>query len=178
MKTIVVKLEVILDIVELPVAASINQDPIPDLMRSLKEDVDQIAEKCGLVKSVYADDHPSRRNGGWAFYTPYFYEAENKLLKIVIEIRTADHPSKPSLAKKNENREDAFRKGKLPKILDENSHEDEVGLEFVDTYYQEREWGVQYYIGKGSQYSQPANSLDEFNVMLVGKFKKLIAKYF
>lgn len=168
MRTAVVLLNVIGDFADIVESSSRIEDESPELMKELHYDVDEVVISVGFVRTRPTPDKiPSRRNGGWAYYDSYIIESDNLQIRLGINVRSADHPSKPNLKSKNKKRMDA-----LEQELDTVDE-----LEVIDTYYRERDWGAQYYIGKGDKYSDPVDSLDKLNTMLKGQLTKLIQKY-
>lgn len=168
MKTTIVKLDIVIDIINNIRSSSYLDEPVPELMDELHKDVDSIVQSEGFTRKLNLSNNLSRRNGGWAYYDTYtLFEGESKIT-LIIDVRTADHPSKPNLETKNVKRLD---------ILKRVYEGENAAHEVIDTYYHERDWGVQYYIGKGNRYSDPADSIDKFNIMLKGQLNKIKNKY-
>lgn len=165
MKKIVASLDIIVNINNMLITSASSHNA-PALVTELHENVDKVARKCGFYRPNSLDDIPSRRGGGWAFYDTYILEGQDSTIKLLINVRSADHSSKPNLAVKNEKRLEELR----------STHPGE-DVEVIDTYYKERDWGAQYYMGKGNSYSDPVDSLEKLDAMLEGHLRKLIDKY-
>lgn len=167
MKEFIVKLSVILSVIEGRVAASVQNDDVPELMQELNTFVRNIVEEEGFSDISSSPNFLSRRNGGWAYYSTFEYCSEQSLIRLCIDVRTADHPSKPNLADKNKKRAEILQ----------NKFGSENDYEVLDMYYKSHSWGAQYFIGKGDQYSDPVTSLTDLGKMLKGKLHKILDKY-
>ena len=137
---------------------------VPDVLEELNEDISKLVESFGFV-AIDFNPRVSNRNGGWAFYRTYLLERDDYSIRLVIDIRTADHPSRPSLAVKNEKRlsalsEEISRLNAQPKLM--------------DIYYKQEDWGVLYFIGKGNNYSDPVSSITQVHNIVEKQIEKLV----
>lgn len=168
-KTIIVKLDVAAYIGSIIASSQVTDDG-PKIAKELQLSVYNVMKSEGFMLTKPLDTEPSRRNGGWAYYDDYKYVSSESNLKVIVNIRSADHSSKPDLATKNKKRLSALERNSSKEDKDAN-------LAVLDTYYTERDWGVQYYIGKGDKYSDPVDSLDKISMMLKGQLSKLKDRY-
>lgn len=140
---------------------------VPNVLQQLNETISKLVESFGFV-AVDFNPRISNRNGGWAFYRTYVLESDNYSIRLIIDIRTADHPSRPSLAVKNEKRfsalsSEAERVNAQPKLM--------------DIYYKQGDRGVQYFIGKGDNYSDPVSSIAQVRDIVQKQIEKLVNSY-
>lgn len=167
MRTVVTRLNILLELPDkAKLVASVN-DEAPELMTELRNAVIRTVLEFGFTSSRAIDVPVSRRNDGWAYYDTYTLETDECKILVGIDVRSANHASKPNLKEKNKMRLDKA-KYKFP---------EDTPIELIDTYYQERDWGAQYYIGKGNNYSDPVDSLDKLIIMLKGQLNKIVSKY-
>lgn len=176
-KTVVVKLDVVVDIFGATIAAAGTQEPIPDVLSDLNKCTKDVFNEFGFERSELSDDEPSRRNGGWAFYNIYILVLDNLTVKFLVDVRTADHSSKPALADKNKKRKEADERDVTPQLKKQYPGSSHIESELMDIYYKKYDGGVQYFIGKGDTYSNPIKSLDRLKSILAAQIKKLIEKY-
>jgi hypothetical protein len=181
MKTLVLKLDILLEIDEVPVAAaSMGSEPenVPEEMNQLNAAVDNLLKSMGFCLIGQYSDNPSTRNGGWAFYNSYIMVDGDNKIKLIVAMRTADHASKPNIARKNINR----MKGEVDvelrnKLAKERYNLNEDDVELVDAYYKKNKLSVKYYLGKGDKYGEPVDSLDKFISYLKERILRLIKKH-
>lgn len=176
MQFVIIKLNIILEVQSDVINSSTKLESIPALMKELNSDVYSVVQSMGFESMQPIYPEPSRRGGGWAFYNVYSLQLPQCEIRLIIDVRTADHPSQPDLATKNKKR-NAHMDKKLSNLLDDENDNSTTETALVDIYYKERDWGVQYYIGKGDNYSDPVTSLDKLNTMLEGQLNKIIRKY-
>lgn len=169
MTTVIAKIEVLFEVIESIDSATSNNLNIPTLMTELHTHVDKVVRKAGFIRARELDDDPSRRNGGWAYYDTYSFSNDEDCIKVLVNVRSANHPSQPNLESKNRKRTEILQKE--AESISKNSSD--IDKHVIGTYYKERDWGVQYYIGKGNKYSDPVDSLDKLDVMLIGQLNKL-----
>ena len=180
MKTTVIKLDILIDIAETDINASQKGvlESVPEEMSELNSAVDSKLKAMGFQLIGHYDDDPSTRNGGWAFYNSYKLIGDNNQIKLIIAIRTADHPSKPNLAKKNENRMKGEVDVELRHKLKQEGHELNLhDVELMDSYYDVQKSDVRYFLGKGDEYGDPVYSLDKFINYLGQRIVRLISNH-
>ena len=174
MKSIIVRLDISFETFE--ILGSTQKDPVPAIMKELHVDVNEVTNDCGFENVYPLSNKPSRRNDGWAYYDTSVYTHGDSEVLLTINIRSANHKSKPNLQVKNAKRKDLLKKD-LKNIQQVYPNLSDPDIAVIDTYYEQRDWGVQYYIGKGDEYSEPVDSLDKLNVILKGQLEKLKSKY-
>lgn len=180
MKTIVMKLDIVIDIADISVSASEESilKNVPEEMNELNSAVDAKLKALGFHLIGHYDDDPSTRNGGWAFYNSYKLMKDGDQIKLIIAIRTANHSSKPNLAKKNENRMKGEVDVELRRKLKQEGHSLNLDdVELLDSYYDTQKSDVRYFLGKGDEYSDPVYSLDKFINYLGQRVLRLINKH-
>lgn len=180
MKTIIMKLDIIIDIADTNVSASQKSmlKSVPEEMNELNSAVDVKLKAMGFHLIGHYDDDPSIRNGGWAFYNSYKLIRDDNQIKLIIAIRTANHPSKPNLVKKNENRMKGEVDIELRRKLKQEGYDLDLNdVELMDSYYDTQKSDVRYFLGKGDEYSDPVYSLDKFINYLGQRVVRLINKH-
>lgn len=142
---------------------SSTQINAPDVLQQLNQNISDLVASFGFI-AIDFNPRISNRNDGWAFYRTYVLTRADNTIKLIIDIRTADHPSRPALAIKNEKRLAALSQEGAPAHV-------------MDIYYKDRNWGVQYFVGKGNEYSDPVTSLSQVDDIVSGQLHKIVDKY-
>lgn len=174
-----VKLEIVADVPALVTSSKSlkKDDPIPTILKELDDKVADVVMSNGFEDNTLVSHRLSRRNGGWSIYTNYILVEDVVTVKLDIDVRASNHPSKPNLAERSAKRISALKDKVVPDLQEAFDTESDIGTDVLDVYYQERDWGVQYYIGKGNSYSEPITSLDKLLSILDNKIKKIVDKY-
>lgn len=151
--------------------ASENTEMVfPDIVKSLQQYILSIAEEEGFELDNAYPNRISIKNGGFAWYGNLIFSQDDVTINLRVDIRVSDHPSQPSLEKKNELRMNAFRE--LTQELDLPT----TDLALLDVYCKQHNWGVQLFIGtnKDKDYTSPVTSFGDFERIVRGKLSKLI----
>lgn len=172
-KSIICKLNIDIELqIPLNIGASSDLDRVEDnigiIINKLDDSVSLIASNLGFKPLSANPRHISQKNGGYALYSTYMLSENNIQFKLIVDIRVADHPSKPNLAERNTIREDILV-NTIPELQSNNSN-----LALLDMYCKKLDWGIQIYVGKGSEYSEPLTTLESAADVVNAKIKKTL----
>lgn len=147
------------------------QVTILEFLTNVNNQVIEILESHGFSLWNNVPRNISQRNGGFAFYDTYAYYSDNVVIKLILNVRMADHPSQPDLETKNKSRIEVLESSV------ELIKSGQADLEILDIYCKKHDWGVQIFVGGNKEYSAPVTSFESMKLILDGKLRKMISKY-
>lgn len=175
MKTVVVILHIDVELYIPQIDIQSSEDPnlieIPEFLSSIGNNVANIALDKGFHPLYNGTRHISRINNGLSIYSTYTLQDNNLTIKLILDIRIADHPAKPNLETRNKARIEVMKES-YPEIKNGTAKP-----EVLDAYCKKHDWGLQIFVGGDKEYSKPVTSVEGLQRILDGKFSKLVKNY-
>lgn len=170
MSTVYVKLNIEIELYsydrDVPVASgTTSKFDTHKFVKQLSEEVHSHVKLFGF-QSEDDDTHISKKHGGYSLYQTYVYPGDSSEIRLVIDVRVSDHPSKPDLKTSNDRR-----------IHNIHDSLDASNVEVLDIYCKEHNKIMYIYFGKGKNYAKPLTSVEHLKSILTGKLTKLVNKY-
>ena len=159
------------------IAASTQQHSNPELRTVVEGFNDNILRELrglGFTELARNPRYVSERNGGYALYNTLVLSEPLVQFKVLMDIRVADHPSKPSLVARNADRTESLE-ARFPELKG-----DYASLVLFDTYCKQHDWGVQVFIGRDAdlEYEQPLSSIESAFNVIISKIERSVTRRF
>lgn len=163
-------------------SSNINHKIDPWTIKDTPEFLQDVIKDIDLVVSVYGfrpyynemqfdKSEVSHRNDGWAAYLPYVWLGEDGVIKLIIDVRIADHRSGDVVEKRKTMIKNMKRK--YPEITYEA-----VDTNTLDTYCKQTNTGTAIFIErKHGGYTESIEDFNQMDRIIEGKLDDITAPY-
>ena len=170
MSTVYVKLNIGIELYSyaedaLVASGTTSRFDIEHFVNQLNNEIDLLVKSLGFDSSDLGM-RKSRRNGGYSLYQTYLYPGDTSEIRLVIDVRVSNHPSKPDL-----------KTSRNQRIQDMKNKLNTSNVDVLDIYCKEHNQTMYIYFGKSTDYAKPVTSVEQLKSILTGKLTKLINKH-
>lgn len=177
-KLIVVKIPLLVELTSYStsIAASTGSDSFlitEAVATKLKSHIDSILTSFGFIVDprFRGQSHIVPQRDGCSLYDYYLFYSDNGVIKVIIDLRVANHKAKPSFEANKQNAEHKVKTNLS--VLDIS----DAQVEYLDVVFKKHDWGLQYFVGGTSDYMQPVDNINQLDSILYGKISKILEKH-
>lgn len=151
-------------------------DGVAEYIQKVAAKIDEVLHNYGFYSDSVALPENHVTDDGTSLYAIYFWDNAGTTVKLAVTVRLSDHKAKPSYSESRDRAADKFNRKYKTDVLKKFDISG-IELDYLDVACKQHGWGVQYFVGTASDYTESTDSFERAMTILEGRLNKIVLKY-